>query len=235
MQLAAVRTAIDGVAHCVFEDHMDRCIVNAMETDQPNDQDRGTLRDICPPFDLGGSAKMISASVLVLLLAAASVALFHTILPDHWMPIVLVARVERWSSFRLIRVALWTGLAHVFGSLVLGAIVIGLGYSVKGTLQLEGPLVGIVLVVTGIAMFLWNLRQRGHGHPHSHADDDHPHTHESNRQLGRPTWLVSAGIAASPDLTILPIFLAAVAVSLSAAIEVFFLFALVTILSIILL
>ncbi|NMP24191.1 metal-sensitive transcriptional regulator [Sulfobacillus harzensis] len=31
-QLAAIRSALDGVARLVFEDHMDSCIVDAVET-----------------------------------------------------------------------------------------------------------------------------------------------------------------------------------------------------------
>ncbi|SMC08125.1 DNA-binding transcriptional regulator, FrmR family [Sulfobacillus thermosulfidooxidans DSM 9293] len=32
IQLAAIRAALDGVARLVFEDHMDSCIVDAVET-----------------------------------------------------------------------------------------------------------------------------------------------------------------------------------------------------------
>jgi DNA-binding FrmR family transcriptional regulator len=32
IQLAAIRSALDGVARLVFEDHMDSCIVDAVET-----------------------------------------------------------------------------------------------------------------------------------------------------------------------------------------------------------
>lgn len=32
IQLAAIRSALDGVARLVFEDHMDSCLVDAVET-----------------------------------------------------------------------------------------------------------------------------------------------------------------------------------------------------------
>ncbi|MCL4351572.1 MAG: metal-sensitive transcriptional regulator [Firmicutes bacterium] len=34
VQLAAIRSALDGVARLVFEDHMDSCILDAVETGQ---------------------------------------------------------------------------------------------------------------------------------------------------------------------------------------------------------
>ncbi|NMP24190.1 hypothetical protein [Sulfobacillus harzensis] len=194
---------------------------------------------------------MGTASLIVLLLAGASVA----ILPDHWMPIALVARAQRWSMGRTTRVALWTGVGHVLGSIALGAVVIALGYGLKGILRLEGPIVGIVLVLTGVGLFLWSLRHPGHMHPHGaepdHADThghsphhthDHPnynHEHVHSRGHHRDTsrsrgaWLIPAGIAASPDPTILPVFLAAIAVSTRTAIEVLAVYSLVTIVAIV--
>lgn len=195
---------------------------------------------------------MGTTSLIVLLLAGASVAIFHAILPDHWMPIALVARAQRWSTGRTTRVALWTGIGHVLGSIALGVIVIALGYGLKGILRLEGPIVGIVLVLTGVGLFLWSLRHPGHHHPHGaeghshehdHAHDHehsadahgHPHPghthdpdHHDNRR-SRGAWLIPAGIAASPDPTILPVFLAAIAVNIRTAIEVLVVYSLVTI------
>lgn len=211
---------------------------------------------------------MRTTSLIVLLLAGSSVAIFHAILPDHWMPIALVARAQRWSTARTTRVALWTGLGHVLGSIALGVIVIALGYGLKSILRVEGPIVGIVLVLTGLALFLWSLRHPGHrhldgaaDHTHEHALDDHEqdaeghdhhhehthnhahahhsegHTHSHNHHPGNPrargAWLIPAGIAASPDPTILPVFLAAIAVNVRTAIEVLVVYSLVTIVAIV--
>ena len=200
---------------------------------------------------------MVTTSLIVLLLAGASVAIFHAILPDHWMPIAVVARAQRWSMGRTARVAIWTGLGHVLGSIALGVVVIALGYRLKGILRLEGPIVGIVLVLTGLGLFLWSLRHPGHSHPHPHqADDDHahepahdpnhahnpddrhdhdhhhPHPHDQHgSSRSRGAWLIPAGIAASPDPTILPVFLAAIAVNIRTSIEVLVVYSLVTIIA----
>ena len=193
---------------------------------------------------------MVTTSLIVLLLAGASVAIFHAILPDHWMPIAVVARAQRWSMGRTARVAIWTGLGHVLGSIALGVVVIALGYRLKGILRLEGPIVGIVLVLTGLGLFLGSLRHPGHSsHPHPHqADDNHAHNpddrhdhnhhhshphdqHDSSRSRG--AWLIPAGIAASPDPTILPVLLAALAVNIRTSIKVMVVYSLVTIIAIV--
>ena len=135
---------------------------------------------------------METTSLIVLLLAGASVAIFHAILPDHWMPIALVARGQRWSTGRTTRVALWTGVGHVLGSIALGAVVIALGYGLKGILRLEGPIVGIVLVLTGVGLFLWSLRHPVHSHPNPHgAESDHTHEHAQGTRRGTTTATIT--------------------------------------------
>jgi hypothetical protein len=52
----------------------------------------------------------------VLILAAISVAGLHAVLPDHWMPVALVARAERWPLGHTLRVGIWTGVGHGIGS-----------------------------------------------------------------------------------------------------------------------
>lgn len=196
---------------------------------------------------------MGSTSLVVLLLAAASVAIFHAILPDHWMPIAVVARTERWPLARTARVAVWTGVGHVVGSVLLGIVVIVVGFGMRGIVHWEGPLVGVVLVLTGIGLFLWSLRpsNHGHSHPHPHAGDPsehnlhpadghahdsghhhhHDHDHSTHGKPMRAAWIIPAGIAASPDPTILPIFLAASAINVATAIDVLMVYAIVTIVS----
>ncbi len=181
------------------------------------------------------------------------------------MPIAVVARAQRWSTGRTTRVALWTGVGHVLGSLALGVLIMGLGFGLKGILRIEGPIVGIVLVLTGIGLFLWSRRHPGHSHPHPHEADlahkheathvhssDHSHDpdapppppyghsqvhdhHLSDRFRRRSTWLIPAGIAASHDPTILPVFLAAMAVNVRTVALVSAVYALVTILAIVVL
>ena len=174
---------------------------------------------------------------MVLLFASASVAIIHAILPDHWMPIAAVARADRWPHSRSARVALWTGIGHVLGSLALGVFAIGLGFGLTGFIRWEGPLIGIVLMATGLGMFLWSRRSRNHPHSHSHEDPDHTmHNHgHSNHNSTKIAWLIPVGIAASPDPAILPVFLASAALGTAVVIEVLALYAVVSITAIVVL
>jgi nickel/cobalt exporter len=185
---------------------------------------------------------MHSSSLLLLLGAAVVVAVLHSILPDHWVPLAIVARTQRWSLWRVGRVTLLASLGHVVTSLVLGGILalIGLQFQQKFEAQ-QGHIIGAVLILTGIIFLIWGLVGHGpHGHTHEegheHDDDhDHDHTHdetpmkEQSKARGLAAIIVPFGVAASPDFTILPVALAASAVGKGAAVAVLGVFAVVTI------
>jgi ABC-type nickel/cobalt efflux system permease component RcnA len=83
----------------------------------------------------------------------------------------------------------------------------------------------------------------GHAHDHDHADDhrdhdhshghDHQHTGTSRAPRDRLAFIVPFGAAASPDLTILPVFLAASALGGGPAAGSLAVFAAVTVVTIV--
>jgi nickel/cobalt transporter (NicO) family protein len=231
-----------------------------------------------------------STSLLLLLGAAAIVAILHSILPDHWVPLAIVARTQRWSLLRVARVSALASAGHVIASLALGGIIalIGLQFQRQVDTQ-QGHIIGGILILTGLGFLTWGLLGRGHGHthtrghthdsvimhehshaegrehsydhPHDHSHEhedaehglDHPHDkhetpHDRDRDHGHePTQAtkkrtaeqtlarrlaaiaVPFGVAASPDLTILPVALAASAVGGGVVVGVLGVFAALTI------
>ncbi len=193
---------------------------------------------------------MASTSVPLLLGAAAAVAVLHSILPDHWVPLAVVGRTQRWSLFRVARVSALASAGHVVASVVLAGIIAAIGLQFQRQLETQqGHIVGAVLVLTGVGFLVWGLTGHGHSHDHDHDhghghDHDHEtaHAHEEGhvhtdeatpappQTLARRLAAVAVpfGVAASPDLTILPVALAASAVGRGAVVGVIGVFALLT-------
>ncbi|MGH7919760.1 MAG: hypothetical protein ACREQM_07425, partial [Candidatus Dormibacteraceae bacterium] len=95
---------------------------------------------------------------LLLLLAAAAVALLHSVLPDHWVPLAVVARAERWGPLRTLRVSGLAAVGHVVTSLVLAAVVAIVGLRFQALIAgAEGRIVGGLLIVTGLGFLVWGL------------------------------------------------------------------------------
>jgi nickel/cobalt exporter len=200
----------------------------------------------------------VSNTAPALLTAAAGVGFGHAILPDHWVPLAVLGRTRRYPISRIARLSGLAGVAHVLVSIVLGAVVIAVGLQFRSTVQsAQDTIIGCLLVATGLGFAALELT--GHGHGHHHHDGDpgqhqhhreepgHPQDHQHER-LGRaghdhlhnggPAYTSASGIAAvmvpfgaaaSPDLTILPVFLAAATAGLTTAIGSLVIFAAVTI------
>jgi hypothetical protein len=53
---------------------------------------------------------------LLLVAAVATVGVLHTIVPDHWVPITLIARQRGWSKSETATAALQAGTGHVLST-----------------------------------------------------------------------------------------------------------------------
>lgn len=167
-----------------------------------------------------------------LLIAAAGVGFGHAILPDHWVPLAVLGRTRRYPLSRVARLSGLAGVAHVLVSIVLGAVIVAIGLQFRGTVQsAQDTVIGVILILTGAGFAMLELTGHGHGHGHDHDHDhDHQHAPAPHRGVrGIAAVMVPFGAAASPDLTILPVFLAATTAGAATAIESLVVFAAVTI------
>jgi hypothetical protein len=183
----------------------------------------------------------MSSATPALLAAAAGVGLGHAILPDHWVPLAVLGRIRRYPLSKVARLSGLAGVAHVLISILLGAVIIAIGLQFRSTVQnAQDTIIGCLLIATGVGFGAFELigpghsheHSHGHGHSHdhdSHGDDGHEHDHERRGVRGLAAIMVPFGAAASPDLTILPVFLAATTAGVATAVGSLVIFAAVTI------
>jgi len=130
---------------------------------------------------------MIEAPQLLLIAAVAAVGLLHTIVPDHWLPIALIARQRGWSKAETALAALQAGTGHALSTLVIAVAVWAAGVAVAQRFgQVVDAASGIALIGFGgwVAFSAWRELHppHGHGHGHSHAV---PHLHRHRHDDGR--------------------------------------------------
>ncbi|MBI4343051.1 MAG: hypothetical protein HY599_06760 [Candidatus Omnitrophica bacterium] len=109
-----------------------------------------------------------------LVVSAVSVAFFHSLAPDHWLPFVALAKSSRWSMAKLGWVALFAGIGHVASSLLLGFIGLWAGLAIhhfKGIEAWRGSLGVWLLIGFGVAYILWGLKHAQHHHPHISVEE----------------------------------------------------------------
>lgn len=120
---------------------------------------------------------MFASSGLLLVAAVAAVGVLHTIVPDHWVPITLLARQRGWSRGETARAALQAGIGHAATTLVLGLAVwiAGVAFATQFG-RIADTLASLALIGFGGWIALAGLSDLRAGHGHSHA---HGHGHAS--------------------------------------------------------
>jgi len=167
----------------------------------------------------------------LLLLTAVSTAIVHTLIPDHWLPFVLVGRARRWTVRQVAATAGFSAAVHAILSVALGLATLGIGHEAARALG-EGleRASAVLLVVFGLAYAVWAWRKGGHFHPGGgllHRDEDatpcagdegaahpeHLHYHADDAWIrggaGRGALTLAVIVGLNPCVLLLPIVVAA--------------------------
>ena len=147
--------------------------------------------------------------MLSLLAGTILLALVHALIPNHWLPLVAVAKAERWKKKEITTVTLLAAAAHVFGTVVLGII---LGFIGKELKEEYGRAItvasAIILIVFGLIYFTVNLPH----HHHSTQQDVSAYKKSKTRWI----WIFIGMMFLSPCLEVESLFLSAGAFGMGA-------------------
>ncbi len=119
-----------------------------------------------------------------LLIAAASIGFFHTLLgPDHYLPFIVMSWARKWSNARTAVITLLCAFGHIGSSVVLGLVGVVLGLAVErltGAESLRGRIAAWLFIAFGLIYMIWGIRRayrsRPHEHNHAHVGEE-PHNH----------------------------------------------------------
>jgi ABC-type nickel/cobalt efflux system permease component RcnA len=169
--------------------------------------------------------------ITTLVVTALLTSVVHTLIPDHWLPFVLIGRARDWSAATAAVVSGGAALLHTGLSVGLGLAALGIGLAsaeVLGeTLERAAPL---LLIGFGLVYLVWAWRKGGHFHPGGallHRDEpaegcdgsegpghpEHLHYHADDNLIRGRTSLGAVTLAlivgANPCVLVLPILLVA--------------------------
>jgi nickel/cobalt transporter (NicO) family protein len=150
---------------------------------------------------------MISGTELLLVGAVAAVGVLHTIVPDHWVPIALIARQRGWSRSETALASLQAGTGHVLSTLAIAAIVWLAGLTLAAHAgRIVDTASSLALIGFGgwIAISAWREMQQSGDAAHSHGSfHGHGHAHDA-----------AAGAMHGADAQRIPITTGAIEVSI---------------------
>lgn len=138
---------------------------------------------------------MSYAPQLILIGAVGAVGVLHTIVPDHWVPIALIARQRGWARRETVRASLLAGIGHVGSTLLIAAVVwiAGVAFATRFG-KLADTVTSLALIGFGGWIAFGALREmheggrpdhahgRGHGQDFSHAGSGADALHGQEQQ-----------------------------------------------------
>lgn len=147
---------------------------------------------------------MSATAQLLLVGGVVAVGVLHTIVPDHWLPIVLLARQRGWSRSQTAGAAVRAGSGHVVSTLLIGvAVWFGGAVLAENFATWIDLASSIALVAFGGWIALAALRElRRDGslslphHHHHHAERSHGRAHDHRATADFEPALAAAGAGA---------------------------------------
>lgn len=127
---------------------------------------------------------MLTHQAILLIAAAVAVGVLHTMVPDHWAPIALLARQHGWSRAQTARTAAIAGIGHTVSTLIIAVLVWFAGAVLAVRFGNAASVISsAALIAFGGWIAIGSLREmRAHDHDHSHFAHAHVHRHEDGRE-----------------------------------------------------
>jgi len=130
---------------------------------------------------------VILGSQLLLIGAVAAVGVLHTVVPDHWVPITVIAQRRGWSKSETARAALQAGTGHVLSTLVIAVVVwIAGAAAAKRFGAVVDTVSSVALISFGlwIAVSAWHEQNHHRAHPRQQGSEQDVHVHGSKPESG---------------------------------------------------
>ena len=145
---------------------------------------------------------MFAHQAWLLIGAVLTVGVLHTLVPDHWVPITVMSRQQRWSTRQTALAAFGAGLGHTISTLAIGVVIWVAGVAIATRFGHYVSLASsLALIVFGGWVAVGALREVV-SHTH-HRHDQAPVERPSSRMA---LMLI---LGSSPMVEGIPAFLAA--------------------------
>ena len=111
--------------------------------------------------------------VVNIIIGSIVLSIIHAIIPNHWAPILVMGKGQKWNKSKMRRVAFLAGIAHTSSSILIGILVGILGIRLTDVslhaMEIAAPALffafGLYYLIVGI-----RDTRRNHEHQHLHLD-----------------------------------------------------------------
>lgn len=108
--------------------------------------------------------------MITLLAGSLTLSVLHALIPNHWLPVLAIAKKESWSIQKTAKVTFIAGLSHALSTVLIGVIIGVVGIRLAASIEYFTAYVApSVLVALGI-FFIYQHHTHKHFHLHRHAE-----------------------------------------------------------------
>jgi putative Mn2+ efflux pump MntP len=103
--------------------------------------------------------------MLSIIAGAFLVSAAHAILPDHWLPMILISRAEKWTQAETLWITALVTIPHMVSTIVLGVLVGLIGFRLSSIYEaLMDVVAPAMFVLIGLIYVYRNFKAEGHNH-----------------------------------------------------------------------
>lgn len=101
--------------------------------------------------------------MIVLFLGSAALSVLHALIPNHWIPILLIAQAEKWGKWETLKRSFFIILAHLTSTILIGVFVGWTGLQLRPILS---DWIKYISATIFLLMGIWLLFAHSHLHFH---------------------------------------------------------------------
>lgn len=110
-------------------------------------------------------------AVIQIFIGSILLSLVHASIPNHWLPLVAIGKVEKWNLKETLSITFITGVSHTISTIIIGIIVGLIGYKLSESYHfLTHVIAPLVLIILGFIYFYQDYK-------HSKIKTEHEHSH----------------------------------------------------------
>ncbi|MEI6435155.1 MAG: hypothetical protein WCP32_09945 [Bacteroidota bacterium] len=105
----------------------------------------------------------------------------HALIPNHWLPLIAIAKTEKWSHSQTLLATVITGMAHTLSTIIIGIVVGLIGYKLATKYAVISETIApAILIGLGLIYILRDFRSH-----HYHSHDMKPMVTEPGQKRSR--------------------------------------------------
>jgi len=92
--------------------------------------------------------------MIQIVLGGLLLSIIHSLIQNHWISLVVLSRVEKWSRFETAKITAIAGISYTLSTTIIGIFIGLLGYKLNAVINIIGSVYApIVLIILGLIYF----------------------------------------------------------------------------------